>query len=102
MSVCLSSQQGVKARKPHHCALCGERIEVGALYDRRSGVSSGDMWTMHMHVECHAFEISPVKPVDEDWYEDVSDPAFSRAEALAYQTQASVPRGTGLTLETQP
>ena len=80
----LSSKNRIKARKPHSCALCGEQIEVGQLYDRRSGVSNGDMWTMHMHVECHAYEVGPANPVDPDWYEDVSDPAFRRADALAH------------------
>jgi hypothetical protein len=37
---------------------------------------------MRIHVECHAYE--PL-PVDTEWYESSSgEPAFSRAEALAY------------------
>jgi len=82
MSTLLSSKNGVKARKPHRCCLCGERINVGDTQDRRTGISDGSVWTMHMHPECHAYEQRP-GVVDPDWYEDVSDSAFSRAEAIA-------------------
>ena len=82
MSTLLSSKNGVKARKPHRCCLCGERINAGDTQDRRTGVSDGRVWTMHMHPECHAYEQRP-GVVDPDWYEDVSDSAFSRAEAIA-------------------
>lgn len=83
MSYCLSSKDGVKAHKLHRCCLCGERINAGDTQDVRSGVDCWDMWTMHMHPECHAFEGSP-GVVDPDWYEDVSDPAFDRADAIAF------------------
>lgn len=82
MSTYLSSKDGVKARKPHRCCLCGERINVGDTQDTRTGVGDGVMWTMHMHPECHAYE-KETGTVDPDWYEDVSEPAFERAEALA-------------------
>ena len=82
MSTFISSKNGVKARKPRHCCLCGERIEVGDTQDRRTGVSDGSVWTMHMHPECHAYEHCP-GVVDPEWYEDVNDSAFSRAEAIA-------------------
>jgi hypothetical protein len=82
MSTCLSSKNGTKARKPHHCCLCGERISIGDTQDIRTGVGPDGMWTMHMHPECHAYEQKP-GIVDPDWYENVSDPAFKRADALA-------------------
>ena len=86
MSTVLSERNGVKARKVKRCCLCGERIEVGALKDVRTGVECGDMWTMHMHPECHRYEQTPEvrqRLHNDDWYEDVSEPAFDRAEALA-------------------
>ncbi len=85
MSMTLSSKSGVRTRKPCRCALCGELINVGELKDVRSGVNCGDMWTMHMHPECHAYEGRP-GVVDEEWYEDMSDPAFTLAEAIAVQS----------------
>lgn len=80
MSLCLSSTDGVKARKPHRCDLCGERINAGELYDKRSGVDSGDFWTMRVHPECHAYENSP-GAVDPYWYDCVYEPAFDRQDA---------------------
>lgn len=84
MSSVLSSQNGVRARKKHHCCLCGEPVPAGTLYDKRAGVGSDGFWTMHMHPECHAYEKSP-GVVDSEWYEDVSFPAFDRVDAFAYQ-----------------
>ena len=81
MSTFLSSRNGTKARKPHRCCLCGERINIGDVKDTRSGVSDGQVWTMQMHPECHAYE-QRSGIVDPDWYEDVSDSAFSRAKAI--------------------
>lgn len=83
MSVVLSSKNGVRARKTYRCVLCGARIEQGSLYDRRSGACDDGMWTMHMHPECHAYEQVP-GVVDPDWYEDVSDPAFSFEKACLH------------------
>jgi len=81
----VSSKEGVKARKRKHCTLCGEWIQVGDLKDTRTGVDSPEgFWTMHMHPECQAYEQSPQRPVDSDWYEDSYDPAFEREEAIAY------------------
>lgn len=79
----LSEKKGVKAKKPHCCVLCGERINAGELYDRRTGVCDGDVWTMCMHPECQAYEQKP-GVMDPDWYEDCSDPAFQRADAIAF------------------
>ena len=88
MSWYVSSKEGVKARKPHRCDLCGERIAVGELYATRSGVSEGDGFsTTHMHPECHAYESR--ETVDSDWYEDISEPAFERPTA-----QPSTPEPT--------
>lgn len=83
MSYYIQSKEKVRAAKRHHCTLCGEAILPGAIHDTRSGVVEGDgWWTMRMHPECHAHEQKP-GVVDPDWYEDVSEPAFTRAEALA-------------------
>lgn len=85
MNTCLSTKDGIKARKRHRCDLCGESITAGELQDVRSGVQPGDgFWYMHMHPECHKYECSPQNPVESDWYENISEPAFLRAEAIAY------------------
>jgi hypothetical protein len=83
MSDVLSERNGVRARKKHRCVFCGSPIAVGSLYDVRTGVDSGTMWTMKMHPECHAYEQAP-GVVDPDWYEDVSEPVFSFTEACLY------------------
>lgn len=82
MNICLSSKNGVKSRKKKRCDLCGEIINVGDLKDTRTGVDGGDMWTMHMHPECHAYEQIP-GIVDEYWYDDIYDKAFERKDAIA-------------------
>jgi len=86
MSSILSEKNGVKARKKHRCCLCGEVINAGDLYDIRKGVNDGDMWSMHMHQECHAYE-QKHGTVDADWYEDgaLNEPAFERADALNFR-----------------
>ncbi len=102
----LSSRDGVKARKPYRCALCGEKIAVSELHDTRKGVEPGDgFWTMRMHPECHNYEANgkrynkysgrhePV--VDRDWYEDACDPAFERADAVAFVAQKPNPMPVG-------
>jgi hypothetical protein len=82
VSYSLSSKDGVKARKRYRCCLCGEGIEAGELHDTRSGIQAGDgWWTMRMHPGCHAYESR--KTVDPEWYEDISDPAFRRADAIS-------------------
>lgn len=95
MSWYVSSKNSVKARKPHNCDLCGERIGIGESHDTRSGVSDGDGWsTMRMHPECHRYEQHGrrtdwkgdlVRVVDPEWYEDISSPAFERREAHRYE-----------------
>lgn len=83
MSTCLSSKNGVKARKRYRCCLCGEGIDVGEIHDTRTGVVDGDgFWTMRIHTECHAYEQKP-GVVDPSWYEDIMEPAFKRQHALA-------------------
>lgn len=77
MSTCLSSIDGVKARKQHRCTLCGESILAGSLYDIRTGVDGSDLWTMKMHQECHSHEAKP-KTVSPFWYDDFTEPAFNR------------------------
>lgn len=85
MSTCTSSTNGVKSRQPRHCCLCGGRIAVGESHDTRTGVVPGDgFWTMRMHPECHRYEQVP-GIVDLDWYQDVSDPAFERADAHRHE-----------------
>ena len=80
MSTVLSQKEGIKARKTHQCVFCQELINAGELYDKRNGVDGGDMWTMKMHPECHAYERKV--GVDSDWYECVYDPAFARKVAI--------------------
>ena len=81
MSTCLSSRNGVKARKRHYCDLCGEVIVPGGFYDTRTGVDGSDMWTMKMHPECHTHEQKP-GTVDPFWYDDITEPAFDRPAVL--------------------
>lgn len=92
MSTCLSQKDGSTARKKHYCPLCGEIINPGDKQDTRSGVGDGAMWTMHMHPECHRYEQTPEirKSLhDDDWYGDVSDPAFDRADAIKSSEQGT-------------
>lgn len=43
----------VRARKPHRCYLCGEPIEKGEKYLRRSGVEEGEGFaSVKMHPAC--------------------------------------------------
>lgn len=88
MNVMLSEARGVRSRKPRRCCLCGEGIGIGEAHDTRTGVDYGDMWTMRMHPECHAYE-GKRGAVDPDWYEDVSEPAFNRADAIAAMANES-------------
>jgi hypothetical protein len=81
MSTVLSCKDGVIAKKRHHCCFCFESINPGEKYDKRSGVNDGDIWTMHMHPECHTFEPEVMHADD---YEDMSDRSFTRAEAIAW------------------
>ncbi len=83
MSVCLSSNDGVKARKDYRCDLCGEGIKAGEVHDTRSGRSDDGFYRMRMHPECHRYEQNG-DAVDSDWYEDISDSAFDRADAIAF------------------
>lgn len=90
MSTCLSSKNGIKAKKAKRCCLCGERIEVGQMKDIRTGVNSEGFWTMHMHPECHIYEMMP-NTVDPDWYEDSMEPAFTRKTAFAAVSNDQTP-----------
>lgn len=83
----LSQKNGIRASRDYRCALCGELIEAGSRYDKRAGVNYGDFWVMKMHPECHTYECSGA--VDADWYEDVFDPAFTRADALKFVAENS-------------
>lgn len=86
MSTLLSEKNGVRTRKKLRCCLCSEAVLPGELRDIRTGANEDGIWTMHMHPECHAYELLP-GIVDPDWYEDSSEPAFTRAEAIAAQSQ---------------
>ena len=51
MAVCF--QQGTRrAHKEHRCFFCHESITKGSLYNFRTGVNDGSLYTMHMHPEC--------------------------------------------------
>lgn len=42
-----------KARKPHNCRVCDERIEKGELCHIYKGVESGEgFYTLHFHLDC--------------------------------------------------
>lgn len=82
MNFCLRETANVRSRKTRRCSLCEEKIPVGQPHCVRVGVSDGDLWTMRMHVECRAYEQGHV---EDEWYEESpGEPAFPRAEALAY------------------
>lgn len=77
------SANGVKSKKAKRCCLCGEMIKAGEIKDTRSGLWDGSVTTMDMHPECHAYErVDGV--VDPDWYEDITEPAFDRSDAIAH------------------
>lgn len=42
----------VKARKPHRCYLCGEPIEAGETYVRRTSADDDGIDRIAMHPEC--------------------------------------------------
>ena len=79
--ICLRSKEGVKARKSHRCDFCGEKVNIGERYDIRVGADHHGLWTMRMHPECHKYEQKD-GIVDPDWYEDISEPAFYREDAI--------------------
>lgn len=45
------------AAKRYQCYYCGQPIEKGESYGRRTGVSYGDFWTMHYHPECDDYAV---------------------------------------------
>jgi len=86
VSLCLRETANVRSRKARRCSLCDERIPAEQPHYVRIGVSDGQLWTMRIHVECRAYEHGHV---DEEWYECGPDePAFPRAEAIAYAARA--------------
>lgn len=42
----------IRARKEHHCDLCGLRIRKGAKHAVRTGVDGREHWRMRMHIVC--------------------------------------------------
>lgn len=55
----------VRARKPHRCDYCGQRIEVGEQYDRVRGYGSDGPWTLKQHPECAA---ETVEWGEDEWH----------------------------------
>ena len=41
-----------KARCHHRCNWCGERIDMGTLYENMFRVCEGDAWRSKLHLEC--------------------------------------------------
>ena len=82
----LSQNTVARTRKRKWCALCHETINAGESKVVRNGTDGGDFWTMHMHPECEAYESS--KTVDAEWYDDCSEPAFDRADAIQKAKEA--------------
>ena len=67
----------VKARKPHVCVWCGERIEVGESAQYRVYINEGDFQSDYLHPECN----SAAYKVDD--LEDGFDPySFQRGSEL--------------------
>jgi hypothetical protein len=42
----------VKARKPHRCWWCDERIEIGTTYKQWTCFGDGNVQRVQVHVEC--------------------------------------------------
>lgn len=53
-----STLETLKARKPHVCMSCGQRINVGETYNRWRCFDGGDVGTNKMHPECYAAHCS--------------------------------------------
>lgn len=49
-----SALETLKARRPHACMSCGEKINVGETYNRWRCFDGGDVGTNKMHPECYA------------------------------------------------
>ena len=47
-----TNTETLRARKPHVCMSCGQRIEVGETYKRWRTYDGGDAGTNKMHPEC--------------------------------------------------
>jgi hypothetical protein len=62
MSTILSNFPSRIAAKPHHCWYCGQSIAVGEKHVYRTGVNTGDFWTMRAHPECDEY-------ADKNWDE---------------------------------
>lgn len=59
-----------RARKAHHCYLCGYDIERGTVHVYRTGVSDGEWWTMRAHVACDRYAVE----------ENLCDPDYGMEE----------------------
>ena len=56
----------VKARKPHHCDLCGCVIQKGEVYERQSNVADGQLYTFRAHLHCQDLSSAIWNYVDPD------------------------------------
>lgn len=52
MSYQLLSESFFKARKPHSCIWCGQRIAPGEKYRAEASIYDGDMQYHKWHLEC--------------------------------------------------
>ena len=67
----------VKARKPHHCDLCGCVIQKGEVYEWQSNVSDGQLYTFRAHLHCQDLSSAIWNYVDPD--EGMTLDAFQEA-----------------------
>jgi predicted RNA-binding Zn-ribbon protein involved in translation (DUF1610 family) len=74
MSYCTEAET-LKARKPHVCMSCGQRIEAGETYKRWRCYDGGDAGTNKMHPECLAMH-----QADEDGTWEYSPFSYERPE----------------------
>lgn len=52
MSYTLIAAETRKARKPHKCIWCGQKIEIGERYTHERCVFEGDAQSNDWHLEC--------------------------------------------------
>lgn len=70
-------QKHVKARKPHHCDLCGCVIQKGEVYEHQVNVSGGDVYDFKAHLHCQDLSSAIWNYVDPD--EGMTDAYFQDA-----------------------
>ncbi len=68
MSYTALTEKVCKARKPHSCEWCAERIELGEAYAYRSYIFEREFQQGHMHLEClEASKRVAREVVEEGW-----------------------------------